>query len=365
LQVGGPFLGLGTLHYRSIEQIDFNDTAECDVIVDKSNKTRATLTTRDPKFLQTNIQEGDIAFFAKSDAMEFLLVTSISSTEPPETIIQVELANPAAIDNRADKNFLVDDINTQVSFVKNPTARTDFFGFGAILYDILTAGASPERFYELLRRFDTRDFSIDGLMLKYDVWKGGLLDDPDIGAIFHRVNGREISEGGLDARVLTFLLKCLMSNAHDSYYRLFGFEEGQLSISENPADEIKSRIAAVAAWRKVHDEIDQLIGDLGALGYDAENRNALTRWPPGEEDRSETDEPSDVWRPLKVLEEYRSGNFPVNRDESANLKPSALRWSMGTAFLNRLFDVISGLEPYAETKLTSLSLTCPPRLPYS
>ena len=198
---------IGTKHYRSIEQIDFSDTAECDVVVDKDSGT-ATLTTRDPKFLETNIAEGDLAYFAKSSSRRHVSVKSLEKDfERREVRVTVELSQPETLGEQGvqEAKILVDDRNTQVAFLKNPTAKTDLFGLAAILYDIVSIGDSPERFYELLRRFDVDGVSIEESIIRlYDTWQAGIIDDADVSAIFSRVNGGESRSGKVHVKGIAF-----------------------------------------------------------------------------------------------------------------------------------------------------------------
>ena len=149
---------MGTRHYRSIEQLDFCDTAQCDVDVCGDGQ-RALLRSRDPKFIDTNIRKGDMAYFAKSNTRRLFNIVDLRK-DPMAGLVEVhiEMSQPPGVPEdgeEAEASVLVSDTNTQISFLKNPTAKTDLFGLGAILFDILSAGDSPERFYELLRRFDT------------------------------------------------------------------------------------------------------------------------------------------------------------------------------------------------------------------
>lgn len=356
------FLGIGTRHYRSIEQIDYCDSAECDVTVMANDPARAMLKTFDPKFLQTNIQVGDKAFFAKSDHEQFLVIESIKRGPDASTILKVALLEEAA--QGADMRFLVDDENVQVSFVKNPSARTDLFGLGAIFYDILTAGASPERFYELLRRFDVPDTGIDTIILKYEVWKSGLLDDPDLGAIFSRLNGGERIQGGVDPKVLAFLLRCMMSNAHGSFYRDFGFAEAQIPPTDDRDALLDARVVAVGAWAKVIGEIEKLGTRLRASRYSRVDRNALTRKVLPREDEWEDDGPieSNAWKPVDVLAAYRRGLLPRQIEEGGKeerpapvLAPVPFRWVMGTSFLARLRPIPGDQLSDPAVKMVSLA----------
>ncbi len=279
---------IGTKHYRSIEQIDFKDVAECDVKV-KSDKKSATLVTRDPKFLATVMRKGDLAYFTKSNSRRLMRIDEICKY-PDKGRVEIKVLHQVPPsgnkkDGNSENDPLVDDTKTQVSFFKNPSAKTDLFGIAGILFDILTVGESPERFYELLRRYDVEDVNIeDHILNRYATWEAGTLEDAGIGAIFSRVN-RGIDRGQtVRKEVLAFLLKCMMSDASGSFYKRFGFEEAELD-SDNP-DDIDARLKAVGAWAKVIQKLDNIKKAIGAKDYIRHDTNVLTR--------SITDEPNKV-----------------------------------------------------------------------
>jgi hypothetical protein len=59
------------------------------------------------------------------------------------------------------------DQRTQAVIYKNQGLRTDLFGFGAIVYDLLTCGKSPERFYNNLIADDVLRTSVTSIMDNY------------------------------------------------------------------------------------------------------------------------------------------------------------------------------------------------------
>ena len=340
-------IGIGTKHYRSIEQIDFSDVAECDIAVEEKGQ-RATLVTRDPKFLETNIRKGDLATLAKSYSRQFLQITDLTK-DPDKRLVTIEVQypqpNPSGGTGAEQPSSLVDDRNTQVGFLKNPTAKTDLFGIAAILYDIISVGESPERFYELLRRFDVPAITIEENIIRlYDAWQVGIIDDPDVSAIFNRVNGGEGRGEVIHIEVLRFLLKCMMSDAADSYYVAYSFEAGE---SASSGGGIARQIAAIDAWAKVIEQIKQLGAVLDATRYDEFKFNVLTRQTDNKPDDQRPDSDPNVrsqqMRLADVLHSYRRSEVPVrpahelrglpdseSEERDANL---ALRWLMSTALL--------------------------------
>lgn len=318
----GVVAGLGTRHYRSIEQRDFSDTAECDVHLGEGGKW-AILSTRDPKFLETNIRPGDLAYFAKSSLRRLFEITDLER-DPVAGEVKVHVRAPRDVWEGGDgtaSSPLVEDRNTQVAFLKNPTAKTDLFGLGAILFDVVSGGESPEGFYELLRRFDRRDVDISARITSlYDTWCAGVADDTDVAGIFRRTRGPDGKS--VSVAVLSFLLRCMMSNAEDGFYRGHGFERaeaGKVGIvapgagtSVTGTYEKAARVAAVQAWSKVIGEIRKLEGDIGAGDYGEVDTNVLTGGKGRESGRSSgavrgAGTPSGDFRFADVMQAFREG----------------------------------------------------------
>jgi len=254
--------------------------------------------------------------------------------------VEIELSQPHPVPEdaaRAEPGVLANDRNTQVAFLKNPTAKTDLFGLGAILFDILSAGDSPERFYELLRRFDTKTVSINRNIVRlYDTWRVGIVDDPDIAAIFGRVCGSR--RQAVHIEVLRFLLKCMMSNASDSFYARHGFDKAEAGLGH-----ATGQITAVAAWSKVIAKIRALERAVGAKGYEIADKNILTRkdwetlvWKPDADHAP--DLRADTVPCTDLLDKYRQGVAPVARPAgpSEHSPDARLRWPLGAEFLHEL-----------------------------
>lgn len=337
-------VGLGTRHYRSIEQLDFCDTAQCDVVASDDGHS-AVLRSRDPKFIDTNIRKGDMAYFAKSNTRRLFNIVDLRKDPTPGVVeVDIEMSQPTGAPedgDEAEPSVLVSDKNTQISFLKNPTAKTDLFGLGAILFDMLTAGDSPERFYELLRRFDTSAVSIDAnIMRLYDTWRVGIVDDADIAAIFGRVCGTRGQ--AVHIEVLRFLLKCMMSNCEDSFYAKRGFGRAEME----KADE--ALIVAVGAWSAVIKQIKSLERAVGAQGYEDVAKNILTRpdweefvWKPDAD--HEDGNRSGAVEFTRVIDAYRQGMAPLGRDgSSATPEPHQdLRWPLGASLLCELVEELT------------------------
>lgn len=360
-------IGIGTKHYRSIEQVDFNDTAECKISVDPDHSDRATLETYDPKFSDTIIRRGDLAVLAKSATHRLLVVNAVKHDEKStKTTVRVTLVRESRIDGNglSEGRFLTDDEKTQVSFFKNPSAKTDLFGLSGIIYDIITGGDSPERFYELLRRFDTRETSADQILESYSIWRNGFLDDPDLAAIFSRINGGTDRTEVLDERILRFVLRTMMSDADDSYFRTFEFDDQLPGEEIEPNDDaiVEVRVKAVAGWRQVIAALDRMLQDFAALNYTNPQVNLLTKPAEKRPDPEFDAPPASSQKALsQVIPSYRAGVPPdvgdalkKDIDSKVNTKIT-YRWIISGALIRSLVTSIRNLGETRSMFLASLS----------
>lgn len=262
--VSSDALAIGTKHYRSVEQIDHSDVSEVSIEAG-SDQLETEVVSRDPKFMRTNIGKGDLVMFPRSGSRTLFGIGDVS-VEEELSEIRMSISSQAIPGSVNSATLALRDGLTQASFVKNPTERTDLFGLGAVLFDIISAGESAERFYELLRKFDVKGTRIQSVVLNYyPAWKTGQDVAPDISAIFQRVNGDKRSDAVpgtlVSPSILAFLLNCLMSEPDDSYYMRFFSEHGD----ERPQ-----------TWSAVTSNIEALVRELNAHTYDKIETNVLT-----------------------------------------------------------------------------------------
>ena len=330
-------LVIGTKHYRSIEQIDHSDVSEVSIESGPDEGT-VTVVSSDPKFLRTNIRAGDLVVFPRSnsrtlfDIADFQVLDVQGDEASPEVRMTIASRRGARDEGRDDGGLLsLRDGLTQASFVKNPTERTDLFGLGAVLFDILSAGESAERFYELLRKFDVRGTRIRQSILNfYPTWKSGQAVAPDISAIFQRVCGHGRSY--LNPGMMAFLLNCMMSEPDDSFYMKYFKQQKQ-------NDEYRGQ----TGWPAVSGSIDALIRELGAQDYRYVVKNALTAEKP----------PQVIDSPLPSREAI-SVLLPT-------LQESGIvdRWLLAASFLNAMMELTRRItnkirSPKNETAFISL-----------
>ena len=235
---------LGTRHYRSPEQTDFFDVCEVDVAPGKDGYYE--LTTRDPKFRQTFSEKGDFVVFSKLpkayqwEIADIVIPDLDDAAKIEEEPIRITIRGLDGVELEADER-------TQIAVNKRQTERTDLFGLGAIIYDMITCGRSPEQFYNLLRTHDRRGEVIEtGLAQRYLHFKNGGGTVPEIDAVFQSLRVDAGSEfPSLD--IVTILLKCMMSQAEDSYFR----SEKRDGIWENVKGDLDSLMKAIPDRRRV------------------------------------------------------------------------------------------------------------------
>ncbi len=194
-------LPLGTRHYRSPEQKDYFDICEVEITSDKE------LHIRDPKFVDTIIEEDDYVVFSK-DAKAVKHFITDKSVAPD--LIRITLSPETS-------QLLHPDKRTQAVFYKQQRMRTDLFGFGAIIFDMLTGGRSPERFYERIRSFDRVDQRIDKIMEQYVQVSSFQVTNPELVHLFS--DFRDEENNYAPKEIVELILKCMMYKAENTFYR--------------------------------------------------------------------------------------------------------------------------------------------------
>ena len=145
------------------------------------------LETTDKKFTDTLIERGDIAEFSKDKHGE----TDRSTGYMVEDVVPGDEKSTIILDNPYKTSFT--DEKTQVLFYKKPSARTDLFGVGALMFDMLTLGKSPECFYDYLRPLDRHNpegseaSAVNALVEKYRAAVNGNTTSAELASILDQV----------------------------------------------------------------------------------------------------------------------------------------------------------------------------------
>jgi len=207
-------LPLGTRHYRSPEQKDYFDI--CDVKVEhqdvpSSGKKRLTLTVADPKFRDSIIEAGDWLVFSKDTERKRHSVAKIGIEDD---VVIISLAG----DQDQLMKEVLPDAQTQIVLYKNQAIRTDLFGLGAIVFDMLTCGSSPERFYDNVRGYDREDEDIDALMKLYQQISNYQSSDPGLVHVFSAFKHNQNSEYA-PLEIVELILKCMFYKAKNTFFR--------------------------------------------------------------------------------------------------------------------------------------------------
>jgi serine/threonine protein kinase len=264
-QTISPFSGLpkstlleapGTPNFRSPEQKYHVEVAYAEVTAD--NQRQVTLKVQDPKFTESLLVKGDVVVFSKDRLRKPRLIQEITPSpndKPTEWVYTLTSAanetgqtktvaqSADAPKDEATPPRLVSTQSIQVEFHKQQRHRTDLFGIGAVVYDIITCGQSPERFYESIRKFETR--TVEDISSRYDNLRRGLsaLDNPDLLEVFSPFRNDATLEYA-DKEIVEFILKCMLYKAPGTFftdrlklrdYKLGGVEQSDKAQGE-PAD---------------------------------------------------------------------------------------------------------------------------------
>ncbi|MGI0488766.1 protein kinase domain-containing protein [Pantanalinema rosaneae CENA516] len=203
-----PSLPLGTRHYRSPEQKDYFDVADVEVIVDLEIK----LIIKDPKFNDTIIEDTDVVSFSKYK--KEYEIAEVSRKVGETTTFHITLKKQP----NQEEQSIQPDKRTQVYFYKRQRHRTDLFGFGALMFELLTCGNSPERFYEAIRRYDTPDQDVDSIMDLYRQVSNFQSTEPSLVQIFSPFKLHDASSIYAPPEIVMLILRCMLYKAKSTFY---------------------------------------------------------------------------------------------------------------------------------------------------
>lgn len=208
---GRPSLPLGTRHYRSPEQKDFFDVADVEVVV--SNNDEINIIVRDPKFIDTIIEPGDVVLFSKYNR-EYQIADVRHERLGENRLCRIRIQHidiPPQTPIQPDKR-------TQVYFYKRQRHRTDLFGFGALVFELLTCGKSPERFYDTVRGYDNSDHNVTSIMDLYRRIFNLQSTEPGLAQIFEPFKLYEDSSTYAPTEAVELILRCMLYKAGGTFY---------------------------------------------------------------------------------------------------------------------------------------------------
>lgn len=201
---------LGTLHYRSPEQKDNYELCDAAVRKIEGEEYLFELIIQDPKFNDSIIEKDDFVYFSKSQEKHPYYIASIEPSEKTG-----EKFTRIVIKDSGEGGRIREDEKTQVIIRKRQRLRTDLFGIGAIAYDLLTCGKSPERFYERIRIWDNRHTSITEIMERYRRVASFNSSEPQSQHIFESLNfGTQYANGVM----VQFILRCMLYNSPGTFF---------------------------------------------------------------------------------------------------------------------------------------------------
>lgn len=206
---GRPPLALGTRHYRSPEQKDYFDVADVKVSIDK----RITLSIIDPKFTDTIIEAGDVVVFSK-----YKKEYEIDKVIPPKETTKDPFRLVLRQCHDADLAVIQEDERTQVYFYKRQRHRTDLFGFGSLIFELLTCGKSAERFYDSIRSYDNEQNDISSIMDLYRQVSSAQSTEPGLLQTFEPFRLDVASSSYAPYEIVELILKCMLYKTGDIFY---------------------------------------------------------------------------------------------------------------------------------------------------
>ncbi|NEZ67005.1 hypothetical protein D0962_30360 [Leptolyngbyaceae cyanobacterium CCMR0082] len=214
LNTGQNPLPLGTRHYRSPEQKDYFDICNVEIVQanDLVGHERPKFIVRDPKFGDTIIEDKDFLVFSKDKSHTKYEIDEI--TKSAAGIITITLK----LNTKAQKQFVAEK-QTQVILYKRQSVRTDLFGLGAIAFDMLTCGKSPEHFYNNLRAYDHETEDISTLMQMYHAVANFQSNEPRLVHVFEPFKHSKLPYYA-PPQIVEFILKCMLYKAKNTFYDL-------------------------------------------------------------------------------------------------------------------------------------------------
>ncbi|MEM9544825.1 MAG: hypothetical protein AAGA77_02575 [Bacteroidota bacterium] len=198
---------LGSIHYRSPEQKSDMDKFQAKIVIDDALKVVIT----DPKFKDSIIEVGDRLIFSKYFAKQPHRIKDLQRSKENEPFkVEIQLDSDLNL-----KELIGEEQKTQVELRKIQRIRTDLFGIGAIAFDILTGGNSPERFYEKICSQDYESNSISKIIDKYTE----VLDQSNDESEFLYIFNSFVENNQFASReIVEFILKCMLYKTEGTFY---------------------------------------------------------------------------------------------------------------------------------------------------
>ena len=233
----------GTPHFRSPEQRDFSEIYHAQVLHAYGDEKRFALRIVDPKFEKGLSAAHDRVVFS-SDKSGYLYHI--------ESIIEEDNGRSAIISLTGDNanlraKFPEQNQPTQIYIYKIPSIKSDLFGFGALAYDMISGGRSAERFYEVVRAIDNKDYKLDinEIVKSYQTYLEKKTIDGDNGnlrAVFRRISAPDISDA-CPPEFFRLIISCITMNIKGSYASMFdGGGEEELQSPFGQISEIVSNL---------------------------------------------------------------------------------------------------------------------------
>jgi len=180
------------------------------------------LIVQDPKFKNTLFDKGDIVTLSKDSTharykIRYFIPPQLKSNQEKNSDIKWTEKFVFVLDTLASGVQIKEDSKTQVEFYKKQSYRTDLFGIGAVLFDMLTVGHSAEQFYESIRKHE--GMSVERIVDQYDALTKGEMEteNPDFGEIFKPFRHPK-DKTYPDTQIVKFILQCMLYQSEDTFF---------------------------------------------------------------------------------------------------------------------------------------------------
>jgi hypothetical protein len=123
---------------------------------------------------------------------------------------------------------------------KRQGIQTDLFGLGAILFDLLTCGESPERFYDNIRViYDKKEKKVDEIMEDYEKVFSLQSSEPSLVQVFEPF---KLHKNSTTYALAYMYLKLTIKESENSYYNSRKEDKERITLLLEDLEKLKRNI---------------------------------------------------------------------------------------------------------------------------
>jgi serine/threonine protein kinase len=260
-------IGTGTPHFRSPEQRDFAEIYQAKVLHCYGPGQDFALCITDPKFDRSISSPRDRVVFSSDNDGRLFTIRSIERDELG--LVWFLKLVEGSEDLRC--SFPEAKKPTQIIIYKMPSLSSDVFGFGALFWDLISAGRSAERFYEALRAIDYSGspFTVDEIVNGYkEFCQTGLIEGKyqALREVYLRFAPNH-KEDYCPVEVVKLIVQCTTFKIHGSFELMM--DKDGLPSSQSPVTKILD----------VLDELDTTYHSRDSVNHVLINPMKSLLWP--------------------------------------------------------------------------------------